>query len=170
MQWRQQHSRDAEHRPDELLLSAPQERGWAGVGVGAAAVIVWIYAKSKQKIGTILFTDAAKHWDQQAYKRGGGLSHLQPLPTTEISTVSPHQLSALKGQVPLALRSGCLPIQSAFERNTRIWRETEWALQLLVADCRIYDCDLCRQWSDPTLLHLQTYQVNRLPGSKCIRC
>ena len=134
-----------EHGPGDLLLSAPQERGWAGVAVGAAAVIVWIYAQSKQKIGTILFTDAAKHWDLQAYKCGGGLSHSPPLPATEISTVSPHQLRALKSKVPLTLQSGCLPIQSAFERNTRSWRETEWPLHLLVADCCICGCDLCRQ-------------------------
>ena len=145
MQWRQQHSREMEHGPDDLLLSAPQERGWAGVVVGATAVIVWIYAKSKKKIGTILFTDAAKHWDLQAYKRGGGLSHSPPLPATEISTVSPHQLRALKSKVPLTLQSGCLPIQSAFERNTRSWWETQWALQLLLADCCICGCDLCLQ-------------------------
>ena len=70
------------------LLSQPQERGWVGVGTGIAAVIALLLAKGTQQREKIRFAGAAAHWDLQAYKPGGGLSHSPSLPATKTSSSS----------------------------------------------------------------------------------
>ena len=83
--WRLQHSREAERPTDLPSDPKPQERG--GVGEAVAIVILClrfagIYTQSylNQTNEKCRYSGGAEHWDPEAYQRGGGLSHSQPLP------------------------------------------------------------------------------------------
>jgi hypothetical protein len=120
MKCRPQRDWDVEHGPGDLLLSAPQERGWAGVAVGVAAVICLLFAKDTHKLEKIRFAGTAEHWDPQAYKRGGGLAHSPPLPATTTCSADSSSLRVLVDSLPSYLLQHHRLRESALRRaNTR---------------------------------------------------
>jgi hypothetical protein len=85
-----------------FTLLAPQERGWIGAGAaaGVAAVGAWLFASTLHKRLAKRFADGAEHWDLQAYKRGGGLSHSPPLPATATCSADSSSLRVLVDGLP----------------------------------------------------------------------
>ena len=83
-------------------LLEPQQRGWigAGAGAGVAAVGAWLCASILHKRLAKRFADGAEHWDLQAYKRGGGLSHSPPLPATATCSADSSSLRVLVDGLP----------------------------------------------------------------------
>jgi hypothetical protein len=109
--WRLQVGCGTERDADSQLMT-PQERGWTGVAAGAVRALR-LHRAALRKRHESHYAGGAQHWEQDAYKRGGGLAHAHPLPAVGCDDFSQEEFGAAVKELTRAIRAAYQSRRSA---------------------------------------------------------